>query len=154
MYSLPLGNIFRKYGIHFHSNADDNQLYLSSKPSKYFPPPSFTRRLAEIIDWISANFLKLNSDKTEVLLIGTKSTLTKSNCFTVDFDNNAICPSQQFRSLSVILDSTLSFESHVNNNSLHNFKSRLKTYLFTQALLRLALINCYYYCSYKPLLYL
>ncbi len=68
--------------------------------------------------------------------------------------NNAICPSQQFRSLSVILDSTLSFESHVNNNSLHNFKSRLKTYLFTQALLRLALINCYYYCSYKPLLYL
>ncbi len=34
--------------------------------------------LAEMKDWLSANFLKLNSDETEVLLIGTKSTLTKS----------------------------------------------------------------------------
>ncbi len=88
---------------------------MSSKHSSSFPPPFLTRCLAEIKDWLSANFLKLNSDKTEVLLIGTKSTFTKSDCFTVDINNNAIYPSQQVMSSGVILDRTLFFEAHVNN---------------------------------------
>lgn len=72
IYLLPLGHIFRKYGIHFHCSSNESQLYLSSKPSGSFPPP-LTSCLAEIKDLLSADFLKLNSDKTEVLLAGTRS---------------------------------------------------------------------------------
>ncbi len=71
--------------------------------------------LVEIKHWLSANFLKLNGKKTEALLIGTRSVLSKSNCFSLFIDNNAISPSSQVKSLGVVMDSTLSFETQINN---------------------------------------
>ena len=86
IYLLPLGNILRKYGIQFHCFTDDTQLYLSGSP-----PSSLTYRLAEIKSWFTSNFLKLNDNETELLLVGNK----------VDI----VSLSPQVKSLDVILDS-------------------------------------------------
>ncbi len=101
IYILPLGYILRKHGVHFHCYADDTQLYLSAKPTGSFPPPSLSSCLDEIKHWLSAKFLKLNGNKTEALLIGTRSVL--------------ISPSSQVKSLGVVMDSTLSFETQINS---------------------------------------
>ncbi|KAF7654051.1 hypothetical protein LDENG_00075350, partial [Lucifuga dentata] len=60
---------------------------------------------------MSNNFLKLNSNKSKVLLIGSKSLLSKAPPFTISIDD---CP---VHISSVIFDSTLSFIPQINDIS-------------------------------------
>ena len=68
---LPLGNI-REHGINFHSYADDTQLYISLSPNDISPIDKLVQCIDHINLWMSHNFLLLNKDKTEVLIIGAK----------------------------------------------------------------------------------
>ncbi|XP_061735347.1 discoidin, CUB and LCCL domain-containing protein 2 isoform X1 [Nerophis ophidion] len=68
LFFLPLGSIFSKYGIAFHFYADDCQIYF---------PMAQNNTVQRLIDclhdikvWLSANFLSLNKDKTEVMMFG------------------------------------------------------------------------------------
>ena len=73
LYMLPLGSVIRKHGITFYSYADDTQLYLSMKPNDCTPVTKLVACLSDIKNWMTNNFLCLNSDKTEVMLIGPKN---------------------------------------------------------------------------------
>uniref|UniRef100_A0A671U025 Reverse transcriptase domain-containing protein n=1 Tax=Sparus aurata TaxID=8175 RepID=A0A671U025_SPAAU len=118
IYLLPLGTILRHHGILFHCYADDTQVYISSKPNAAIPPTSLSTCLEDIRSWMSRNFLKLNGNKTEALLIGSKSTLTKSQhtpAPPIIIDGFPVPFSPQVKSLGVILDSILSFAPHIKN---------------------------------------
>lgn len=88
IYLLPLGKIMRHHKIHFHCYADDTQLYISTKPSSSLPPTSLSNCLQDIKIWMNTNFLKLNANKTEVLLIGSKSTLSKQQNLNLIIDDH------------------------------------------------------------------
>ena len=68
IYTIPLGNIARSHGLLYHLYADDNQLYLSFRPldpaSLKCSLDSVLKCVDEIKEWLSANFLKFNGDKT------------------------------------------------------------------------------------------
>lgn len=84
IYFLPLSNIFRKFSKHSHCYTDDTQLYRSSEPIRTPPPSSPIDCLNEnsqVKTCLPHNFLKRNCSKTEFLLIGTKSTISKSDIF-------------------------------------------------------------------------
>ncbi|KAF7641282.1 hypothetical protein LDENG_00286420, partial [Lucifuga dentata] len=121
IYLLPLGHILRHYGIQFHCYADDIQFYISTKPNTSLPPSALTCCLKDIKSWMSDNFLKLNGNKSEVLLIGSKSSLSKAPPFTISIDNCPVHISSQVKSLGVIFDSTLSFIPQINNISCMAF---------------------------------
>ena len=91
------------------------QLCISTKPTSTLPPAALSNCLLEIKSWFSLNFLKLNSDKTEVLLVGTRSTLAKHNPFSMPINNSTVLLAPQVRSLGVTLEGTLIFEAHINN---------------------------------------
>ncbi len=73
IYMLPLGNIISKYGIRFHCYGNDTQLYISTKPDETSKLSKLTECVKNVKDWMTNNFLLLDSDKTEILLIGPKN---------------------------------------------------------------------------------
>ena len=75
IYTVPIGNICRRYQVEFHLYADDTQIYLSFRPSIQFSKHECIGRIEKCIEeigiWITQNLLKLNSDKMEFILFGT-----------------------------------------------------------------------------------
>ena len=111
LYMLPLGDIIREHNIDFHSYADDTQLYISTEPNDATAINSITNCLLAINKWMNDNFLKLNEDKTEVLLCGPKS---KREMLIKNLGGLTPCLKPEVTSLGVILDSDLNFNSHIN----------------------------------------
>ena len=70
LYMLPLGQIISQYsGISYHFYADDIQLYYSFKPDESDQLCILHDCLDAIKTWMADNFLQLNANKTEALII-------------------------------------------------------------------------------------
>ncbi len=109
LYMLPLGNIIRIYRISFHCYADDTQLYISTRPDETSKLSKLTECVKCIKDWMTNHFLLLNSDKTEILLIGPKNSTRNILDHNLQLDCCTVA-SSTVKNLGVILDSNLSFE--------------------------------------------
>ena len=70
IYMSPLGAVIRGCGASCHQYADDTQLYISFLPTAGDAVLSLQRCLGTILQWMRANGLRLNPDKTEVLRVG------------------------------------------------------------------------------------
>ena len=118
VYTLPLGDIVRNRGMKFHLYADDTQLYMSFSPTPECASLSLQqieRCAQEIQSWMLTNRLKLNEDKTELLLIGTPKQCAKLSNLVINIGNTAIKPGEKARNLGAVFDSNFSFKSHVNS---------------------------------------
>ncbi len=73
-----------------------------------------TECVKNIKDWMTSNFLLLNSDKTEILLIGPKDSTQNLLDYNLQLDGCNVT-SSTVKNLGVILDSNLSFENHISN---------------------------------------
>ena len=110
---LPLGNIIRKHSIHFHGYADDTQLYLSMRPDDINQVVQLQECLRDIKSWMTCNFLLLNSEKTEVIILGPKHLREKLYDHIVTLDDITMASSSTVRNLGVTFDQEMSFDSHI-----------------------------------------
>ncbi len=110
LYMLPLSQIMRKNQIAYHSYADDIQIYLALSPNDYSPIDSLCQCIDEINSWMCQHFLQLNKEKTEVIAFGNKYEVLKVNAY---LDSRGQTTKNQVKNIGVILETDLSFSSHV-----------------------------------------
>ena len=112
IYLLPLGDSIRKHSLKFHMYADDCQLYTSYSMSTNEAVSSMQMVIDDIRVWFAANMLKLNDDKTEMLVISSKyRAITKLPDLNVG--PTVITPGEHVRNLGVIMDTKFTMEPHI-----------------------------------------
>ena len=116
LYTTPLSKIIRLHPhIKFHFYADDTQLYIhlfhknaSSALAK------LNACLRDVQEWMSLSKLKLNPEKTEFIVFGSKAQRQKiSSHFPVSILGSLLHPVDSVRNLGVWFDADFSFSEHI-----------------------------------------
>ena len=114
-YLLPLGDILRKFGVQFHFYADDTQLYIPFSQNDNSCLGSIEECVSEIQIWMKANFLKLNAEKAEMIILSSPYfAKARTHDMIINLNGDLIHPNRAVRDLGVIFDNTMNMESHVN----------------------------------------
>ena len=66
-------------------------------------------------NWYRSNSLKMNPQKTEFIMIGSRQNIQKTEDFNIVIDDVSVTPSGSLRMLGVVLDPVLSWEKHVGH---------------------------------------
>ena len=72
----------------YHSHAEDTQIYQVIKPQGDWFDLSrrLERCLSDIDDWLSANMIQLNQDKTELIIFAHKNRVRHFSDFRLKYD--------------------------------------------------------------------
>ena len=117
-YLSSLYDLIPQYDVNVGGFADDNQLYISFKPNSESEAEALneiTNGIAAVRKWILRNKLKINDDKTELIIIGGSKQLPKVSLDSIQVGECTVSPGQNVRNLGVIFDENLSMKDHVSN---------------------------------------
>ena len=117
LYMAPLADIIAKHGIISHFNADDSQLYTFFEPSHGIGSvrPSIEKCVSDVKLFMDRNFLKLNQDKTEIILFGSDFNIRRYPTTTIRIGSQDIQSQKEVRNLGATFDSTLSMDNFVSS---------------------------------------
>ena len=114
LYTTPLGNIIKNHNLNYHMYADDTQLYLSIEPTNLSDLiHSFEKCIHDVKNWMLHNRLKLNDEKTEIIVCNPKKFPVLIDEITVGQDKVKF--SKSAKNLGVIFDDDLSMDTHVKS---------------------------------------
>ena len=117
LYTRQLADLIDKFCIDYHFFADDSELY-SCLPTVPESALSALRNVEsccrQIQIWMTKNKLKLNEQKTEVLLCGPSFRRETVPVDCLSIDEASIPFSNVVKTLGVTLDAELSMEQHVS----------------------------------------
>ena len=117
LYIKQLEQIAAKYGLSIHIYADDTQIYINISNQTVGEVKALIEScLEDIRTWMFANFLKLNTDKTQLILIRPKKN-THEIDIQILYDGIVIEHSitNTVKSLGVILDSNLTMANMISD---------------------------------------
>ena len=115
LHNAPLAEIIRSHGLDYHFCADDTQLYISFKDCDVDVSRLRVENcVSDICHWMDVNELKLNHDKTEIMLIYWKYH-TRPLFSSFSMGNERLTTTANARSLGVVLDDNMLFDEHVSD---------------------------------------
>ena len=120
-HGVPQGSIVGpimvpRYG-HLLSYADDTQI-LDSAPSNHDDLVLQSRaeeNIRFLQHWFSLKSLKMNANKTSLLLLGTRNSLSKATDFVLNDSDVNMRPEKKVKVLGIFLDPTLTWEPNVSH---------------------------------------
>ena len=117
MYSKPLSAIIDSHSIIHHSLADNLQLQISAPLDRISELlHSVQSCISDVKAWATANMLKLNDNKAELMLVTSKRTKHLHNLPTsITIDNAQIPIKQSVKNLCFTIDCHLTMNAHVSN---------------------------------------
>ena len=118
MYTAPVADIAERHGVNYHLYADDTQLYVSldnTLGTASYQKESIEKCVVEIADWMNSNKLKLNSDKTDVIVFGTNKALIDLNFNSVQIKSSSVPVSSSVKNLGCYLDANFTMSCQINN---------------------------------------
>ena len=134
-YVMPLSAIIDSHSITHHSFADNLQLLISALPdgiSELFH--SMQSFMSDVKAWATANMLKLNDNKTELMLVTSKRTKHIHNLPTsITIGNAQILFKESVKNLCFTLDSHLATNAHVSNIARHATLNCVVWHLFVDS---------------------
>ena len=130
MYASTLEDTFKDSPISILGYADDHAFHDSFKiENEKDVIKRIEQKLDEVKTWMSANRLKMNDGKTEIIFFGSKSNLSKVTTTEVRIGNDYISPSPFVKYLGAWLDSTMSMKKFISEKckiahlNIHNIKT-------------------------------
>jgi hypothetical protein len=144
VYTASLGPLLKRHGMRYQLYADDASIYLSFESDRIDDAfMSMSQCIDDVKQWMSGMRLKMNSGKTEFVVLATRHVPRNMGDIPVlHIDDSQVEASQVVRSLGVLFDRNLSLEDHVNQTCksarfhLYNI-SRIRNHLPMEACERL-----------------
>ena len=99
-----------------HLYADDTQLYIAFEPNDRGESRALEKMsdcVNDVRRWMAYNDLKLNDDKTEIILFGTAPQCKKVKFSNFSVGNQVVTLSDKVKNIGVVLDSNMTFQREV-----------------------------------------
>jgi len=120
LYMADFAEVVQQYQVNFHTDADGNQFYLHCRQDDMMSVVDRLERcLTAVSQWMTANRLKLNAEKTELLWAGSRhsAAVLDINGPSLKLGQDTVAPSNHVRVLGVTFSSDLSLDDHVTHVS-------------------------------------
>lgn len=116
MYVYPLTDVIKQHEFPYHLYADDTQLYRPISTNDFdLMTDELSKCTDDINKWMNTNKLKMNNDKTELLLCGTHSKLNSVQAKSVKIGNEVINYSKKVKNLGMFFENNLSMNCAVSH---------------------------------------
>ena len=136
LYTAPLAEIIRSYHQHRNDKRDHTQLYISFKDCDVDVARLRVENcVTDICHWMDVNKLKLNYDKTEIIIYSKYHTRPPFSYFSIG--NEKLITTANARSLGAVLDDDILLDVHVSDICRSSFNQLRNLSKITQYLVKL-----------------
>ena len=116
LYTTSLSQVISNHNLSHHLYANDTQVYISlSQSNAQESVSTLSDCLNDILFWMESSKLKLNPDKTDLIIIGTKQQRNRViNHFPVKLLGSDTFPSDTIHNLGVDFDNDFNVRQHIS----------------------------------------